>query len=163
MKYCFLLFATLIFFVACQQDKKIPLKELNLLKYGVPITILAPDSSKVNATEIMGIKDITIKSGKDYAIQIYASDAATTDIQQLVAEQKKEAKDTRYFAKIIREEPEGFIYQTVIDTSNISYDFRYVMVKGDKEFVFQTGLLGSFSKEAVEQMYNAVKAKSKRK
>ncbi|HHH50478.1 MAG TPA: hypothetical protein ENK52_05830 [Saprospiraceae bacterium] len=163
MKYKVLFLSAIIFLIACQQDKKAQLKELNLLQYGIPITILAPDSSKVIATEIMGIKDITIKSGSDYAIQLYASDVTTTDVQQLVADQKKLVKDTRYFAKIVREEPDGFIYQTVIDTSTINFDFRYVLVKGDKEYVFQTGLLGSFSEEAVEQMFNAVKPKSKRK
>ena len=149
-------------FWSCQQEKESQLNDLNLLQYGIPMTILAPDSSKVNATEIMGIKDVTIKSGDNYAIQIYSSDATTTNVATILAEQKEIVEGSRYFAKIVREEPGGFIYQSAIDTATLNFDFRYVRVKGDKEYIFQTGLLGSFSEDDVEIMYNAVKPESER-
>ena len=163
MNYRILLFLATVVLCSCQQEPKVQLNDLNLLQYGIPMTILAPDSSMVNSTEIMGIKDVTIKAGDEYAIQVYSSDATTTNVQQIVADQKKIVEESRYFAKIVREEPAGFIYQTAVDTATINFDFRYVRVQGDKEFIFQTGLLGNFSEEAVEQMFNAVKPKSERK
>ena len=50
-------------------------------------------------------------------------------------------------------EEDGFIYQTAIDSSCISYGFRYIVLRGDLEITFQTGLLGTFSREEVERMY----------
>lgn len=161
MKKILLVILSLGLFFACQQEAKEEWKPLDLLQYGVPITIMAPDSAKVNADDLGGglIKDITIKGEEDYSIQLYASAAETNDIAKIKADQLAEVKANRYFSKIINEEEAGFIYETAIDSNNINYSFRYIQLKGDLECVFQTGLVGSFTQEEAQKMYEAVKPK----
>ncbi|RMG79581.1 MAG: hypothetical protein D6714_16160 [Bacteroidetes bacterium] len=129
---------------------------LNLMEYGVPLTILAPDSAEVKTMDMGFMKDVTVKKDPDYYVQIYASEATTRDVAKVLAEQLAEVKNGRYFKAIVREEPAGFIYQTAVDSSNTNYGFRYVRIQGDNEFIFQTGLIGTFTLDEVERMYKAV-------
>jgi len=145
-------------FFACQTDSTSELQPTDLLEYGVPITIMAPDTIEVETRDMGGVmKDITITGGDNYSLQIYATDAETTDLSELKSQQIQEVKSNRFFSKIVEEEEAGFIYETQIDSNNINYGFRYIRVQGDKEYVFQTGMVGSFSRPDVERMYEAVK------
>lgn len=153
----------LLFVLSCQKEKQEVWKPLDLLQYGIPITILAPDSSQVKSDDLGGLmKDVTIKAGDDYSVQIYATDALTTDLAKIKAGQLAEVKGNRYFSKIVEEEETGFIYEMMLDTSNINYGFRHVRVQGDKEFVFQPGLVGTFTLEEAKRMYEAVKPQPKK-
>jgi hypothetical protein len=82
-------------------------------------------------------------------------------LAKVKSDQLNTVKDTRYFSKIVREEEEGFIYESAFDSTTTGYGFRYIQIKGDKEYVFQTGLVGTFSLEEVENMYKAVKYQPK--
>lgn len=160
MRFSFFLGICFLFVLACQTgDKKSALVPLDLMQYGVPLTIQAPDSAEVKTMDMGFMKDVTIKKNGDYYVQIYASQANTTDVVKILAQQLKEVKDNRYFSKIIREEDAGFIYETAIESLNISYGFRHVRIQGDNEFIFQTGLIGTFSLEDVEYMFDSVKSK----
>ena len=65
-------------------------------------------------------------------------------------------KISNTFQKIVKEDPNGFIYETVIDSTYISYRFYHVKIKGDKELLFQSGLRGKFTQEQAEDTYNAI-------
>ncbi len=156
MKYRIGIFTTVLFVVACQQEQQTQLEPLDLLPYGVPVNIMAPDSAEVNTMDMVVTQDITVQKGDDYFVQIYVSEASTTDIPRIKANQLSEVKSNRYFSRIVQEDEAGFIYETAIDSSNVNYGFRYLMVKGDKELIFQTGLIGDFDLQDVEQMYQAV-------
>lgn len=150
-------------FAACNQEPKAEAwKPLNLLEQtGLPITIQAPDSAEVKMSDLGILKDVTVKKGDDYYIQIYAGSAETNDIARIKADKLTDVKSNRYFSKIVKEEDAGFIYETQIDSSNINYGFRYAQVKGDMEYIFQTGLIGTFDLNEVERMYEAVKPQKK--
>lgn len=154
MKYT-LSFLCLLVCLSCGQDKS-DLKPLNLLKYGLPVTIQAPDSAKVKTSDMGIIKDVVVTDGEQYSVQIFSSTAITIDVKQLKKEQLADVKRNPYFSKLIREEDAGFIYENNVDSTLINYGFRHIKVMGDKEIVFQTGLIGSFSLEDVERMYAAV-------
>ena len=132
-------------------------KELDLMKYQIPVKIMAPDSAKVKATNLSGImQDVTVKSSADrYSVQVLASQASTNDMTKLKAEQLELVRDNRYFESIVREDPNGFIFQNLIDTTSL-YGFRHIIYQGDQEFVFQNSFDGTFSLEEVEAMYRAV-------
>jgi hypothetical protein len=159
MRILSLLLFTLLL-AACTTETTPKWPDLDLTRYNVPITIQAPDSAKVAARNLSGImQDVTIKSKEDqYSVQILASQAPTNDMTRLVAEQLELVRDNRYFASIIREEPNGFVFQNMIDTTAI-YGFRYIVYQGDQEYVFQNGFDGTFGLEAIETMYEAVKQK----
>ncbi|GJM35332.1 MAG: hypothetical protein DHS20C18_43330 [Saprospiraceae bacterium] len=154
----FFLFVALLI-GACQQDTGPQWTQLDLMSYGIPLNIAAPDSAKVKTTDLGLMKDITIQEGKDYYVQLYASSASTNDIAKIKADQLSEVKSNRFFSKIVKEETDGFIYETSIDSSNINYGFRYIYLQGDMEYIFQTGLIGTFTQEQTERMYEAVKQK----
>ena len=158
MKKIVLFSGIALFFAACQSEPGNGLKETDLLAYGIPVVIMAPDSAAIKADDLGGglIKDVTIRGKDNYNVQVFATQAQTSDLARVKAEQLADVKSIRYFQKVINEEEDGFIYQTAIDSSNISYGFRYIVLQGDLEITFQTGLLGTFSQEEVERMYQAV-------
>ena len=163
MKIHYLILAVLFTgLFACQNTSKTNLKSLDLLQHGIPITIMAPDSAKVVAGSLSFSQDITIKSPADnYDVQIFAYDATTTDISVVKASHLAEAKSNAYFSEIIEEEEAGFIYSTVFDSTATNYGFKYLKIQGDKEYIFQTGLVGTFGLEDVKMMYEAVKNEKK--
>jgi len=133
------------------------LKPLNLLKKGgIPITILAPDSAQIQTMDLIVQKDVSIKGDDNYYVQIFASDAASTDVLRLKNDMLSEVKAFPYFEKIIAEENDGFIFENKIDSLQSSYDFRFVKVKGNTEYRFQAGLIGTFTQAEAELMYHAV-------
>ncbi|NJB85169.1 hypothetical protein GGR26_000914 [Lewinella marina] len=144
--------------MACGSDGRDGFKSLDLTQYNVPVTIQAPDSAKVTASNLSGvIDDITIKSPADrFAIQVLASNASTNDMARLKAEELEYVRDNRYFERIVREEPQGFIFENRIDTTS-AYGFRYIVYRGDREFVFQNSFDGVFTLPEVETMYESVK------
>lgn len=162
MKKLILIVLSGLAIAACQPENAGGWKPKDLLSYGLPITILAPDSVEIKSSDLGGLlQDVTIRGGDNYYIQIYASDAETNDIAKLKADQLSEVKANRYFSRIVREEEDGFIYENKIDSSNTHYGFRYIRVQGDKEYVFQTGLTSIFGLEQVDQMYEAVQPRKK--
>lgn len=131
---------------------------LDLLPYGVPVSILAPPEAVVKPGNLKSalVNDLTIKGGSDYSIQLFYGPAITNDIAHLKNEHMDNVRANRYFHKIVKEEVAGFIYQSLID-STATYGFRFVKLQGDQELNFQTGLGALFSLEDVQLMYEAVK------
>ena len=147
-----------ILVAACQSEPGGSLRETDLMPYGIPVSIMAPDSAEIKADDLGGglIKDVTIRGKDNYNVQVFATQAETSDMARIKAGQLADVKSIRFFEKIINEEEDGFIYQTAIDSNNISYNFRYIVLQGDLEIIFQAGFLGTFSQEEAERMYQAV-------
>lgn len=153
----FILLASVGLIWSCQQEPAVKFSSLDLTKYGVPMSIQAPDSVEIKTKDYGFSKDITVKAGEDYSIQILASEANTQDVSQVKASEMASVKQGIYFNRIVSEEPDGFIYESALDSTHLNYGFRYVRLQGGREFIFQTGLIGDFSLEDVETMYQAVK------
>jgi len=147
---------SILFLTSCKTDPASHLLKLDLLSHGLPISINAPDGAEV-VTDDMGVwKDVTVKAGDNYYVQILGSDATTFEKSDIIADQLKSVKQSTYFSKILEEYEDGFIYEKKIDEV-LNYDFRYVKIQGDKEYIFQTGLIGTFSEDDVRLMYDSVK------
>jgi len=155
-KYGFL-FLTLVFLFSCKSDPTKGLEALDLMGKGIPLKVMAPTGAEVLTEDFGVMKDVTIRKGDDFFIQILASNAVTTDKAGIISEQKSDVQKAPFFSKFIQEDIDGFIYEKQIDSSNLNYDFRYVKIQGDREFMFQTGLVGQFTLEEVQRMYEAVK------
>jgi hypothetical protein len=159
LPFCLLL---LLAFAACRQEEGSQLKKTDLLRHGLPVTILAPDSAEIKAQDLAGIYlDITVKGSGNYSLQILASQAETSDIAKIKAGQLAEVKGNRYFKRIVREEEDGFLYETAVDEGYINYGFRYIALQGEQEIVFQPSLTGQFSLEEAERMYEAVQQRKR--
>lgn len=148
-----LLLLLLVF--GCKES--VPTEKLNLLKHGLPISINAPEDAKVVADDMGVMHDVTVQAGDGYFIQIYGSDAITIDAKAIYSDRKKDIENGPFFSEIVEEEATGMIYKKQIDEKTVDYDFLYVKVQGDKEYIFQTGLMGTFDESQVRTMYNSVK------
>lgn len=150
----FLLFA--LAFWACSETSGPDYRELDLLEYGFPVKLMAPDSAEVDVNDLAFMKDITVvHEPSNFSIQILVSKASNRDEPGLLAYVKKQTELNPYFSEFTIEEDKGFIFKNMIDSMS-SYDFRYVKIKGDKEYIYQTGLSTNFTEEEVERMYDSV-------
>ena len=149
------------FLIGCSSEPQMNMTEKNMLEYGVPLTIMVPDSADIKKEDWGSMQIVTVKKGKDYDLQIQSSDAATSDIATLKAQKIIDVKNERYFSKIIKEDEHGFVYENQIDSTTNYYGFRYISIQGDKEYIIQNGLAGTYTLEQAEMMYEAVKPKEK--
>lgn len=155
-KLSYFLFAGL-FLYACQNEPLQDWEKTDLLACcQLPISVLAPDSADIKSSNLGLFKDITIQAGDDYFVQIYASEASTNDIAKIKSDQLKQVKELPFFSRLMEEDENGFLFENIIDSTNINYSFRYVTVSGDMEYVFQPGLTGLFTEEEARRMYEAV-------
>lgn len=150
------LFSTAIIMFSCKSDSLSDMKKTELMSHGFPIAMYVPKGAVIQKTDLGVMQDLTIKAEKNYYVQIFSSDLLTLDKKVVMNEKLVEAKSHRYFSKIISEEDDGFIFEKNVD-GILNYDFRYVKIQGDKEFVFQTGLVGNYSEDDVKAMYASVK------
>ncbi len=142
--------------MSCKGDKASKYPKLDLLSYGFPIEINAPEGAEIKKSDLGVMSDITIRKGDDYYVQIFGSDANTIKIADVKTSLLADVKSGRYFSKIVEEYDNGFIFEKKID-ERINYDFRYIKLQGDKEYVYQTGLIGTYTEDMVRTMYNSVK------
>lgn len=128
---------------------------IDLLKHGFSISVQAPVDAKIESDDFGVMKELTIQSGEEYNVQILKSNSNTTVVADALRGQMKMVKTDRYFTKVIEEHDNGFIFEKDID-GNINYDFRYVKLIGDQEYIYQTGMMGTYTEEAVRTMYESV-------
>lgn len=129
--------------------------DMDLMKHGLPIKIKAPVDAKVKMSDMFLMKDVTVKKD-DYDLQIFESEVITQNIESIKGEQLSTQKAKPTFSKVIQEDPNGFIFEKFRSDSTLNYDFRYVRIQGDKQYIFQTGLIGKFTEQQVRNMYESV-------
>ncbi|MBK9984635.1 MAG: hypothetical protein IPP15_20100 [Saprospiraceae bacterium] len=129
---------------------------MDLDSYGIPMIIMAPDSAEVIKKDYSIMRDITIRKGNNYYVQIFES-TATNPAVEVKKNQLESVKQDKYFKELIQEDENGFIFQKQLDSAIIDYDFRYIKILNDREIIFQTGMIGTFSLEDVKLMYEGVK------
>lgn len=146
-----------ILWYSCKSDPIKNMPELSLMDYGIPLTIKAPEGAEVKKGDLGIFQDVTVKSGENFYIQILGSEATNLNVAEVKNTLLEDIKLTPYFSKVVEEYDEGFIFQKQIDSTNINYAFRHIKIQGDKEYIFQTGMIGKFELEDVRTMYDAVK------
>ncbi len=148
---------SVLFLFSCKNETS-KFVDLDLMSKGLPIKIKAPADAIVTANDLGLMQDITVQKGETYNLQILASTAATIDQAGLLADKKKEVENGPFFSKIVSETKDGFIFEKKIDET-VNYDFRVLKIQGDKEYIFQTALLGKFALEDVQNMFASVSSK----
>lgn len=145
--FCFFLY---IFSSCSQGDESLPYTDL--FSYGIPIEIPAPDSVKINSSEIGGQKDVVLEGEDGYKLQIFSSPAYHNETRA-IKEYKSEISNHPQFKEIVREEPQGFVYAFQLDSTTVNYGFRYIEIKSGKEIVIQQGMLGIYTREEAERLF----------
>lgn len=164
MKYIafFALFCTLI---ACDSTPAEPVspftQELNLMEYGIPVTLPVPEGATVKNNTDDFMQDVVVE-GKDYYVQIYGSNSTSLQCEKLAEESLLDYKTTdAAFKGVVQQDPCGFLYKLEVDNdTTTSYNFAYFAVKGNKAYTFSTtaGPLADFDQGKVAAIYEAVKA-----
>ena len=151
---CFWILMAVLLLSACAEPK-VDFPEMDLMKHGLPIKIKAPVDAEVEMNDMLLMKDVTVKKDKFY-LQIFSSDAMINDVQKIKSSKLQEVKSKASFSKVIQDDPSGFIFEKLRSDSTTNYDFRVVKIQGDKQYIFQTGLIGKFSEKEVRDMYESV-------
>ena len=154
MTKCIAFLFSLMIIVSCGSST-VKYPSIDLLKHGFSISVKAPADAKIDSDDFGVMKELTIQSGDEYNIQILKSNSNTTVVADALNGQMKMVKTDMYFTKVIEEHDNGFIFEKDID-GNINYDFRYIKLIGDQEYIYQTGMMGTYTEEAVRTMYESV-------
>ncbi|MGH1338394.1 MAG: hypothetical protein ACRBFS_19920 [Aureispira sp.] len=165
IQYRLLLFFALLGFVACDNTPPKPdpifTNKMNLLEYGIPVTLLAPEGATVKNNSDNFMQDVVVE-GKDYYVQIYGSNATSLDCAKLTQESLLDYKTTdAAFKGVVQQDPCSFLYKVEVDNdTTTSYNFAYFAIRGNKVYTFSTtaGPLTDFSQDEVTAIYEAVKA-----
>jgi len=137
----------------CQcSTKSSELSERDLLREGMPITIKVPDSVDIKSMDWGLQKDITLQGEGNYNLQIFSSQTTTPSMPKLVSQHKEMVRTNPYFAQFIQEDEDGFLYSTEVD-SLTNFSFRHFKIQGDREYIFQTGMIGTFTQEEAASLY----------
>ena len=154
-----LMFGATCGLMACETDTAASQDwpELNLLQYEVPVKVRAPEGTSVKSDNLGILQDVTLTGPDGYHVQLYVAEALGMPAAEVLQEQRKEVESMRYFAAVTEEFPDAFLFRVVVDTSQISYDFRHVKVVGNKEMVFQTGLTSNSTEAEAKAMLAAIR------
>jgi hypothetical protein len=143
----------MVMMTACKQGE-VKMVAVDLLKYGIPVTIQAPKNATV--TQPYGEGEVWIQdTASNFDIQVMKMITLGNDAAKVKSEQLEATKVVEGFSKLIMEEKSGFIFEENIAVLN--YDFKYIIVQGDHQYIFQKGFTTIATLEAVETMYEAVK------
>lgn len=154
-KYLFLICIGCLLFTNCKSDKSDSYPSKDLLKHGFAISVKAPEDAEVKFDDYGIMQELTIAKGVEYNVQILKSTSNTSSTKEALEGQMNLVKSDRYFSKVIEEYEKGFIFEKKID-DNINYDFRYIKLVGEDEYIYQTGMIGTYTEENVRAMYNSV-------
>jgi hypothetical protein len=155
VKRFILLISWALFIWTCSDQPQFEV--LDMRPYGLPLEILIPDTARVVRKEYDIMNDITIRSGSEFNIQIFQSEATHSDAGAIKGEQLQSIWQDPNFIELVLDEPHGFIFKKFAADKQEDFDFRYIKVIEHKEYLFQAGLVGSFTQEEVELMYRSVK------
>ena len=140
--------------VSCLHDPY-DLDTLQLEPFGIPVSILAPDSAIVRVKPYDNVRDITIRKGW-YDLQVFEFSPSMNDPEMEKRNQLLTVRDSPGFRQVLLDDEQGFIFSSQPDSATTRYDFRYIKLVGDKELIFQTGVTGTYSLDDVKRMYEAV-------
>ena len=93
--------------------------KLDLMPYGIPIEITAPDSARVNVTRVGEVEDVAVRNeGKQpFSVQIFVQPLLLNDMAALKFNQINEVRSNPEFGKIVEEDEQGFIFSSTIWTA----------------------------------------------
>ncbi len=158
-KFSFLAFAlfSLCCSIGCQRNAQSNWVETDMMEYGLPIKIKGPENLDVNKSKFMQGQEVFSIRGEDhYNIEVWSSDAQSSDVGVVKSELLDIVQRNKYFKKIVHDYPEGFIYYNEIDSLNSWYGLRKVKIQGTKQFIFQNPPSAQYDLEMSEYMYAAM-------
>lgn len=125
-------------------------------KQKLPFEVDAPWGASYETREYNELTSYIIRKDDEYAVEVIASPAETNDLAAIKNDQLNTVMESPYFSRIILNEPVGFIFEMIVDSSK-HYDFRLIKLRDKTQYVFQTELTSVFSEGEARLMYESVK------
>jgi hypothetical protein len=148
-------FASMLILSGCEQKRK-PGKGMDLLKYGIPYTVMAPKETKASKIGGGQMIDLKLSDGEAYDVLIFMKGAETKHIDRLKQFRKEEVSLYPNFKKIVEEYNEGFLYEIYSSTGGTSYAFYAIKIVGDNEIDFMSGNNRDFTEVEVKDMIKTI-------
>ncbi len=148
---------SILFLFSCKDgSKSSSVNSLDLMKYGVPFSINAPEDVSITKVGSGKLEDISIRNKSGYDVQVFMGDAFSSNLEKLKSIKKEEITSNPTFKKIIEEFENGFIYEKRSDIGNRNYDFVVIIIQGAKEINFQAGNSKEFTEFEVKSMVKSI-------
>jgi hypothetical protein len=132
-----------------RQKQETPIQKL-------PFEVDAPWGSSSETRKHGKVTEFSISNKDDYSVQVIAAPAESGDVTIVKNNQLEMVTESPYFRRILLNEPNGFIFEMVVDSSR-HYDFRLIKLKDSTQYIFQTDLNRLFSEGETRLMYGSVK------
>ena len=145
--------------VACKPKSQYELVGTDFGSKGLPLRVKAPANAKIDVVPGPPIDLFTIRDeASNYGVSFEAQDIlAGTSVEGEKANLLATAKGTGFFSKVIKEEPNGFVYENKMSETDIRYSFGYVLFKGDKMYTAQADPSLKLTQAQAEELFEAVK------
>jgi hypothetical protein len=158
LQQLYLIIGLSIILIGCESSVKKKPSGLSLMKFGIPITLNAPDDAVVSQGSSGRMStDVNVKSGEDFHLHVFMTSALSSDLQAIKLGYKDDVISNPYFIKMLEEFDDGFIFEiNSVNGFDKKYDFRRIILQGDKEIIFQSGVTGEFDEKAVKKMYHSL-------
>jgi hypothetical protein len=147
MKNVFLSIALFASMVSVAQNKT---AKLNLTSIELPASIDAPFGSSI----------IIEKWSNSLAIKGFATTVVVEEVYGVSTESlKREVKNNsvNVLSKFIKEETNGFMYESSVMANKIEYHFDFIFTIGEKSFHFYDNRPSAFTQEEVLKLYEIIK------
>lgn len=122
----------------------------DLMKYGVPYSIAAPQDVEITKIGQGDLTDVSVKNKSGFDLQIFMAPAQSADIAKLKQNKKVVFTSNPSFSKIVEEYEDGYLFEKNNPDGSKSYDFIVVKVVGANEINFQCGNSKDFSEKEVK-------------
>ena len=158
LQQLYLIIGLSVILAGCESSSKKQPSGISLMKYGIPISLNVPDDAVVSQGSSGRLStDVNIKSGADFHLHVFMTSAINSDLQAIKKRYKDDVVSNPYFIKMLEEFDDGFIFEiNSVSGFEKKYDFRRIILQGDKEILFQSGVTGEFDEKAVKKMYHSL-------
>ena len=129
----------------------------DLLKYGVPYSIAAPEDVKITKIGQGDLTDVSVKNNKGYDLQIFMGSAQSSDINKIKENKRIIFTSNPFFSKIIEEYEDGYLFEKTNQEGDKSYDFIIIKVIGTNEINFQSGNSREFNEKEVKDIVKSIR------
>jgi hypothetical protein len=136
---------------------------IDLSTKGIPVSLNVPEGAVIvegvgHGLEFDGVKTLVWEVNKgDFSLEIMMEDAEMYQEAQDYMDFAKEMAENEGFTEYVFNEPNGFIYKSIIE-NEVYYGFYYLLVKNGHAIEFATGMESDDSNLAnVRAIYAAAK------
>ncbi|MBK6782812.1 MAG: hypothetical protein IPG79_02955 [Saprospiraceae bacterium] len=154
LNYTMILVCVLVF-SGCESFGSKKDGKVSLHKYGIPVFIKVPDNVTFSKASSGKVQSLTITDSSDFNLQVLMSPTGYSQLKNLKLYHRDLVTNNPYFIKIVEDYDEGFIFELLINDVRV-YDFRKVVLLGDKEIVFQAGPTCQCTEKNVMNMYSSL-------